>query len=167
MARSALPTFSDRSAELTLVYWGGTTATGTLLGQVQSFTWSDELQTRETYRVGDSSKHVVYTARNPTWELTLYEDGDVQEIALVLGSARPTSGWVGSEEVALSTSQTTVTITVASYDAEATSATLKWVETLAEAKVNTANAGRTANEVNTFTFAGDAATITIEPEAGT
>jgi hypothetical protein len=167
MARSALPTFSDRSAELTLVFWGGTTATGQLLGQVQTFSWSDELQTRETYRVGDSSKHVVYTARNPTWELTLYEDDDVEEIALVMGTDKPTSGaWAGTESIALSTSQATTTITVASYDAEATTANLKWIETLAAAKVNTANAGRTANEVNTWTFAGDASTITITPSAG-
>lgn len=167
MARTALPTYNDRDASLALVFWGGTTATGTMLGQVQSFNWTSEKETRDTYRVGDSSRHRVYSAINCDWTMTLYEDDDASEIFLAWGGdAKPTAGgWLGTEDVTLTTTDASTTVTIANYDGEATSSTLLWTETLATTYVESVERNLEANSENLWNFAGSAATIIGEPVA--
>ena len=169
MARTALPTFNDRSAELTLVFWDGTTATGNLLGQVQSFEWTSELDSRDTYRVGDSTRHTVYTSINANWTMSLYEDDDMSELALAIDNTdKPTAGgWLGTESIALATTDSGVTVTIASYDGEATTSALLYTETLTTARTESVTRTVTANEVNVWNFSGRAATVALVPEAGT
>lgn len=168
MSRAALPTFNDRSAELTYVFWGGTTATGTLLGQVETFNWTNELETRESYRIGASTRYTTYTGSNVNWDMTIYEDDDISEIGLVLGSTKPTAGgWTGGTSISLSAAQAGVTVTLASYNSEvAASATLLWVEVLSVAKVDNVNPQRTANDINKWSFAGRADTVSLVPASG-
>ena len=168
MSRAALPTFNDRSAELTYVFWGGTTATGTLLGQVETFNWTNALEARDTYRIGASTRYSVYTASNVDWDISIYEDDDISEVGLLLGSTKPTTGgWTAGTSISLSTTQSGVTVTVASYDSEtAASAVLLWEETLTVAKVENVNPQRSANELNKWAFSGRAETVTLTPASG-
>ena len=165
MARAALPTFNDRSAELTYVFWGGTTATGTLLGQVETFNWTNALESRDTYRIGASTRYTTYTSQNVDWDITIFEDDDISEIALIMGSSKPTAGgWTAGTSIALSLSQAGTTVTVASYNSEvAASATLLWEETLTVVKVDSVNPQRSANEINKWAFAGRADTVALTP----
>lgn len=168
MSRAALPTMQERSAELTYVFWNGTTATGTLLGQVESFNWTNSLENRDSYRIGDSSRHRSYTASNVDWDMTIYEDDDLQEVALVLGTVKPTAGgYTAGTSISLSTAQSGVTVTVASYDVEtAASAVLLWTETLSTAKVESVNPTRSGNEMNMWAFSGTALTVALAPASG-
>lgn len=165
MSRASLPTMVERSAELTYVFWNGTTATGTLLGQVESFNWTNSLETRDSYRIGDSSRHRTYTASNVDWDLSIYEDTDIQEVGLILGSTMPTAtGWTNGTSITLSTAQSGVTVTVASYSSEtAATANLLWTETLSTAKVESVNPSRSGNEVNMWSFSGTALTVALAP----
>jgi len=164
--KTAMNTFADRSAELTLLFWGGTTATGTLLGQVSAFNWATALDSRENYRIGDSTKYRNYTSEDVTWGLTLYEDADIEEIAKVMGSTKPTAGgWVGTESIDLDVTNSTVSLTLANYDGETTAATLLWVETLTSAMVDSITRNVSANEVNSWEFSGVATEVTLTPEA--
>lgn len=168
MSRAALPTFNDRSAELTYVFWGGTTATGTLLGQVETFNWTNALESRDSYRIGASTRYTAYTSSNVDWDLTIFEDDDISEIGLILGSAKPTAGgWTAGTSIALSLSQSGTTVTIASYDSEvAASATLLWQETLSVVKVESVNPQRSANEINKWSFSGRADTVVLTPVSG-
>ena len=76
-------------------------------------------------------------------------------------------GWTGGTSISLSTTQSGVTVTLASYDSEvAASATLLWEETLTVAKVDSVNPQRTANDVNKWAFAGRADTVALTPASG-
>ena len=165
MARAALPTFNDRSAELTDVFWGGTTATGTLLGQVETFNWTNALESRDTYRIGASTRYTTYTSQNVDWDITIYEDDDISEVGLILGSSKPTAGgWTAGTSISLSLTQTGTTVTVASYNSEvAATATLLWEETLTVVKVDSVNPQRSANEINKWAFSGRADTVALTP----
>jgi hypothetical protein len=165
MSRAALPTFNDRAAELTYVFWGGTTATGTLLGQVETFNWTNALEARDTYRIGSSTRYSVYTASNVDWDMTIFEDDDISEVGLIMGSTKPTAGgWTAGTSISLSLSAAGVTVTVASYDSEvAASAVLLWTETLTVAKVESVNPQRSANELNKWAFSGRAETVALAP----
>jgi hypothetical protein len=168
MPRAALPTFNERSAELTYVFWGGTTATGTLLGQVENFNWTSGLESRDTYRIGASTRYSVYTSQNIDWDMTIFEDDDISEIGLILGSSKPTAGgWTAGTSITHSTNPTGVTVTVASYNSEvAATATLLWEEVLTVAKVENVNPQRTANEINKWAFSGRAETVKLTPASG-
>lgn len=168
MSRAALPTFNDRSAELTYVFWGGTTATGTLLGQVETFNWTNALDSRDSYRIGDSARYSTYTASNVDWDMTLYEDDDISEIGLVLGSTKPTAGgWTNGTSISMSIGQTAQTVTVACYDSEtAASATLLWTEVLSGVKVESVNPQRSASEINKWSFSGRGTTVALVPASG-
>ena len=165
MSRAALPAFNDRSAELTYVFWGGTTATGTLLGQVETFNWTNALDSRDSYRIGESARYSTYTASNVDWDMTLYEDDDISEIGLVLGSTKPTAGgWTGGTSISLSTSQTAQTVTVACYNSEvASSAALLWTEVLTTTTVENVNPQRSATEINKWSFSGRAVSAALVP----
>jgi len=164
--KTAMSAFTDRSAELTLLFWGGTTATGTLLGQVSAFNWATSLESRENYRIGDSTKYRQYTSEDVTWGLTLYEDSDIEEIAKIMGSSKPTAGgWVGTESIDLDVTNSTVSVTLANYNGEATTSTLLWVETLTACMVDSITRNVSANEVNSWEFSGVATEVTLSPEA--
>lgn len=167
MARTAMPTFQRRAAELALLYWGGTTATGTLLGQVENFEVKDTISGDSVMRVGSSVENETFISKNVTWTLSVFEDADLQEIALIMGSTKPTAGgWVGTEDIALALTQSGVTVTVANYSAEATSATLLWTNTLTVVQVKEATSPLNAGETNLWSFSGRADTFIIEPIAG-
>lgn len=165
---NSLPTLAQRTPELTTLFWGGTGTAGTLLGQVQTFSWTDGIESRDTYRVGDSTKYRAYTSEDVTWQLTLYEDTDIQEVALLMGSTRATSGWAGSESIEIDTSTATTTASVVSWTSEATTGTLLWYETLTGVKVTNIQRQVTGGQDNNmWQFSGTATEVTITPIAGT
>lgn len=166
MTRATMPAFQERAANLALLYWGGTTATGTLLGQVENFSWTDSINSNTTQRIGDSVEYETFTAKNVTWELSLYEDADIQEVAKLLGTTIPTAGgWLGSESITLSLTQSGVTVTVANYSLETTAGALLWTETLSVVKVKEVSAPKNAGETNMWSFSGRADTLAIAPGA--
>lgn len=163
-----LPTLAQRTPAFTVVYWGtGGTGTGTILGQVQSFQWQEAITNKEAFRVGDSTRYRSYLAKDITWQLTMYEDSDFQEIGLLMGGgARPTSGWVGSEDMTLDLVAGAGMMTVANFATEATDSALLWLETLSSVKVDNATRQVTAGtEDNMWQFSGIAATLIVEPTA--
>lgn len=164
---NALPTFDVQSSWQTVIYWGGTSTTGTLLGQVNSVEYSGEIQTTEHNRVGDSTTYYSYTTVNYNWSMEIFADGDISEVALILeNESPPTNGtWAGTEDIELRTDTATTTITLYNYDAEATSATLESTETLSGVKVISFNAGRTADGDILYTTEGTMTGYKIEPEA--
>lgn len=171
MARDALATYDKRSAEMTLVYWAATashiTTSGKLLGQVQSFQWTDALTSRDSYRVGDSSRYRVYTGENVDWTLNLYEDADIEEIAKIYGSSKPSAGgWTASTSVELDTTNASTTVVIASFNGEATSSTLLWTETLTGVYLEQVQRPVNANEQPVWQFSGVAAEVTLQPAAG-
>lgn len=171
MARDALPTYDKRAAELTLVYWAATashiTTSGTLLGQVQSFQWTDSLTNRESFRVGDSARYRVYTGETVDWSLVLYEDNDIAEIAKIFGSSKPTAGgWTASTSIEMDTTNSAVTVVVASFNGEGTGSTLLWTESLTTVYLEQVQRSVNANEQNLWNFSGTAAEITIQPASG-
>ena len=62
MAIPTLGTFTERGGDLAFIYWGGTSTSGTLLGQVLDFSYTTTKDKKETYRLGDSAKYTNYTA---------------------------------------------------------------------------------------------------------
>lgn len=171
MARDALPTYDRRDASLSLVYWGATashiTTSGTLLGQVQSFQWTDTLTNRDSYRVGDSARYRVYTGETVDWTLSLYEDNDIAEIAKIFGTSKPTAGgYTASTSVDLDTTNSSVTVVIANFNGEGTGSTLLWTETLTGVYLESVQRPDTSNEQPVWQFTGVASEVTIQPVAG-
>ena len=56
MAAPTLAAFTERSGDLAFIYWGGTSTSGTLLGQVLDFSYTTTKGKKESYRLGDSAR---------------------------------------------------------------------------------------------------------------
>lgn len=146
MTRKTMTAFdADRSAELSLVFKDSTTTVP--LGQVQSFSWTNSLETTDTYRVGDSTKYRDYIGEDVTWEMGLYEDNDFSEVNAFFNNG-------------LSTTDSTMTLIIESYNGEATNSTRVYSETLAAARVTNVTRSLEANSTNIWQFSGTATGVT-------
>lgn len=146
MTRKTMTAFdADRSAELSLVFKDSTTTVP--LGQVQSFSWTNSLETTDTYRVGDSVKYRDYIGEDVTWEMGLYEDNDFSEVNSFFNNG-------------LSTTDSTMTLIIESYNGEATNSTRVYSETLAAARVTNVTRSLEANSTNIWQFSGTATGVT-------
>lgn len=146
MTRKTMTAFdADRSAELSLVFKDSTTTVP--LGQVQSFSWTNSLETTDTYRVGDSVKYRDYIGEDVTWEMGLYEDNDFSEVNAFFNNG-------------LSTTDSTMTLIIESYNGEATNSTRVYSETLAAARVTNVTRSLEANSTNIWQFSGTATGVT-------
>lgn len=160
MAIPTLAAFTERGGDLAFIYWGGTSTSGTLLGQVLDFSYTTTKDKKETYRLGDSAKYTNYTAVATEWKLTMAEDETFKDVGVIFGKARPTSGWTGGETFSLTTADAAVTVTIVHYKKVATSAsTLAFTETLATSYVDAVTRPLTANESTQWEFSGTAATV--------
>ena len=167
MAVPTLGTFTERSGDLAFIYWGGTSTSGTLLGQVLDFSYTTTKGKTETYRLGDSARYTNYNSVATDWKLTLAEDETFKDVGVIFGKARPTSGWTGGETFSLATTDAAVTITLVHYKKVAPSAsTLAFTETLATSYVEATTRPLTANESTQWEFSGTAATVTGSMTAG-
>ena len=161
MAAPTLGTFTERAGDLAFIYWGGTSTSGTLLGQVLDFSYTTTKGKTETYRLGDSTRYTNYNSVASDWKLTLAEDETFKDVGVIFGKARPTSGWTGGETFSLATSDASVTITICHYKKlTPTASTLAFTETLATSQVEAVTRPLTANEMTQWEFSGVAATIT-------
>ena len=95
MAAPTLAAFTERAGDLAFIYWGGTSTSGTLLGQVLDFSYTTTKGKTETYRLGDSARYTNYNSVASDWKLTLAEDETFKDVGVIFGKARPTSGWTG------------------------------------------------------------------------
>lgn len=146
MTRKTMTAFdADRSAELSLVFKDSTTTVP--LGQVQSFSWTNSLETTDTYRVGDSTKYRDYIGEDVTWEMSLYEDNDFSEVNSFFNNG-------------LSTTDSTMTLIIESYNGEATNSTRVYSETLAAARVTNVTRSLEANSTNIWQFSGTSTGVT-------
>jgi len=166
MARTALSTFQDRDARLTMLFVGATTSSP--LAQVQNFDWTSERTSRDSYRVSDSTRYRAYLDINVSGNITLYEEDDIQELALLLGATKPTTGgWVGTEAIELAVDNADIaTVTIGNYDGEATTSTLLWTEVITNMSVDSVQRSVTANEQNVWAIAFSAERVHLAPEAG-
>ena len=161
MAAPTLGTFTERAGDLAFIYWGGTSTSGTLLGQVLDFSYTTTKGKTETYRLGDGARYTNYNSVASDWKLTLAEDETFKDVGVIFGKARPTSGWTGGETFSLATSDASVTITICHYKKlTPTASTLAFTETLATSQVEAVTRPLTANEMTQWEFSGVAATIT-------
>ena len=161
MAAPTLGTFTERAGDLAFIYWGGTSTSGTLLGQVLDFSYTTTKGKTETYRLGDGARYTNYNSVASDWKLTLAEDETFKDVGVIFGKARPTSGWTGGETFSLATSDASVTITICHYKKlTPTASTLAFTETLATSQVEAVTRLLTANEMTQWEFSGVAATIT-------
>lgn len=160
MPAPTLAAFTERSGDLAFIYWGGTSTSGTLLGQVLDFSYTTTKGKTETYRLGDGARYTNYNSVASDWKLTLAEDETFKDVGAIFGKARPTSGWTGGETFSLTTSDAAVTVTICHYKKVATSAsTLAFTETLTTSQVEAVTRPLTANENTQWEFSGVAATV--------
>lgn len=152
MTRKTMTAFdSDRSAELSLVFKDSTTTTP--LGQVQTFSWTNSLETEDTYRVGDSTRYRDFTAEDVTWEMTIYEDDDFSEVNSLFANG-------------IATTDSTMTFIIESYNGEATDSTRVYSETIASARITNVTRNLTANTTNLWQFSGVATNVTGSTATG-
>lgn len=145
MTRPALGTFdNNQTAAFSLV----SKATASPLAQVQSFSVTNTLRTAETQRVGDSTVYRAYPAEDVTWELSIYEDTDFADV-------------YAFSSAGLSVTDSTFTLYVQTYNAEATTAALTATETITAAQVTSVVHNVNAGQVNTWTFSGIGTNYTI------
>ena len=161
MAVPTLASFTERAGDLAFIYWGGTSTSGTLLGQVLDFSYTTTKGKTETYRLGDGARYTNYNSVASDWKLTLAEDETFKDVGVIFGKARPTSGWTGGETFSLATTDASVTVTICHYKKVAPStSTLAFTETLTTTQVEAVTRPLTANEMTQWEFSGVAATIT-------
>lgn len=161
MAAPTLGTFTERAGDLAFIYWGGTSTSGTLLGQVLDFSYTTTKGKTEASRLGDPARYTNYNSVASDWKLTLAEDETFKDVGVIFCKARPTSGWTGGETFSLATSDASVTITICHYKKlTPTASTLAFTETLATSQVEAVTRPLTANEMTQWEFSGVAATIT-------
>lgn len=167
MAAPTLGTFTEREGDLAFVYWGGTSTSGTLLGQVLDFSYTTTKGKKESYRLGDSTRYTNYNSVATDWKMTLAEDETFKDVGKIFGQARPTSGWTGGESFQLQTTDAAVTVTICHYKKLAPSAsTLAFTETLSTSQVEAVTRPLTANESTQWEFTGTSATVAGVMAAG-
>ena len=160
MAAPTLGTFTERAGDLAFIYWGGTSTSGTLLGQVLDFSYTTTKGKTETYRLGDSARYTNYNSVASDWKLTLAEDETFKDVGVIFGKARPTSGWTGGETFSLATTDASVTVTICHYKKVAPStSTLAFTETLTTSTVDAVTRPLTANESTQWEFSGTSANV--------
>ena len=161
MAIPTLGTFTERAGDLAFIYWGGTSTSGTLLGQVLDFSYTTTKGKTETYRLGDSARYTNYNSVASDWKLTLAEDETFKDVGKIFGQARPTSGWTGGETFSLATKDAAVKSSICHYKKPTpTASTWAFTETLATSQVEAVTRPLTANETTQWEFSGVSATIT-------
>lgn len=167
MAAPTMTAFTQRAGDLAFIYWGGTSTSGTLLGQVLDFSYTTTKGKKEAYRLGDSSRYTSYNSVASDWKLTLAEDETFKDVGAIFGKARPTSGWTGGETFSLATTDAATTVTIVHYKKLTPSAsTLAFTETLTTTHVEAVTRPLAANEDTQWEFSGTSATITGTPAAG-
>jgi hypothetical protein len=167
MAAPTLATFTEREGDLAFIYWGGTSTSGTLLGQVLDFSYTTTKGKKEAYRLGDSSRYTNYNSVATDWKLTLAEDETFKDVGVIFGKTRPTSGWTGGETFSLATTDAAVTITICHYKKLApASSTLAFTETLSTSYVEATTRPLTANESTQWEFSGTSAAVSGAMTAG-
>lgn len=167
MAVPTMAAFTERSGDLAFIYWGGTSTSGTLLGQVLDFSYTTQKGKKESYRLGDSTRYVNYNSIASDWKLTLAEDETFKDVGKIFGQARPTGGWTGGETFQLQTTDAAVTITVCHYKKVTPSAsTLAFTETLSTSYVEGVTHAVKANESTNWELSGTSATVAGAMTAG-
>lgn len=102
MAFPTLPAHETRGAELVALYRKPAgSGTFTLLGQGSSFGVTSEAEERESRRIGAADATINYGAASHRVNAAIYTEGNMEELAAVLGVVRPGGGWLGSEIIKL------------------------------------------------------------------
>ena len=144
------PTMSDalqaRPQYLSLVYHKiPGEADWTLLQQGRTLTPDQTANKTEAARIGDKNKTTVYGAITTDVTLRVYVDDDLQEVARVLGTARPGGGWVGDEQIELDPTDVG-DFKIENYDGATAAATLKFTEYINRFKPGRLSMGLDAEE---------------------
>lgn len=167
MAVPTLGTFTERAGDLAFVYWGGTSTSGTLLGQVLDFSYTTTKGKAESQRLGDPVRYVNYNSVATEWKMTIAEDETFKDVGAIFTKARPTSGWTGGETFQMQTTDAAIVITLVHYKKVTPSAsTLAFTETLTTSQVEAVTRPLTANENTQWEFSGTSATVVGAMTAG-
>lgn len=123
-----LPAHETRGAELVALYVKPAgSGSFTLLGQGSSFQATSEAEERESRRIGSADATVNYGAATHRVTAAIYTQGNLAEVAAILGIPRPGGGWVGTEVIKLDPSKAVDFIAVR-YDSNSTTGVPKSVQ---------------------------------------
>jgi hypothetical protein len=120
MARDSLPTFDGPYSQFYSIV---TTEGDVVLGQVRNISYQDQIETARVGRVGDSTKKTLLKTKNPTYQIDIWTDQDLYEVAVALNAtATPGSG----DTVKLDTTAGEITLKIKTYDGTGASAALQY-----------------------------------------
>jgi hypothetical protein len=155
----------DNDVSMVTIHWGGPSSSGTLLGQVLSFDWTETITGKTSQRISDSTEYETFVTKAVAWNATVAVDDDFSEVALVgYDTAKPSAGgWLGSESLAMSLTQTGKTVTITSWAGEASTSAARVTETMTAVKVKEAKRTLTPGEQDQYMFSGRADTLTRTP----
>ena len=102
-------------------------AAWTLLDQGRVLTPNQTAEEKEYSRIGSQNKTKIAGAITTDVTVQLYCEGNIEEVARILGVVRPGGGWLGSEVVRLDPTKIT-DIKIENYDGIATGAALVHTE---------------------------------------
>lgn len=117
MARPALPGFDGPRPQYFSIVLGPAL---TPLGQVRSIGVADSIESTTAGRVGSSTKKTLKKTKSPTFEIEMWPDSDLAEVAVALNQSAPAAGGT----IKLDPSASPTNLFIQNYDSEESNATL-------------------------------------------